>query len=92
MVLAREPRASFDPDDMSPAEFEAVNRAEDLLRPMSFDDAYRFFHDDDNFMGRAYKRALEENRALAWGNIIDTHDQINGSNLPHLKRRLIPYG
>jgi len=91
-LAAYRPCASFDPDDMSPAEVDAMNRAADLLRPMSFDDAYRFFHSDDTFMGRAYNRALRENRALAWGEIIDAHDQIEGSNLQHLKRRLISYG
>ena len=91
-LAAYRPRASFDPDDISPAEVDAMTRAADLLRPLSFDEAYRFFHDDGTFMGRAYNRALSERRALAWGDIIDAHDQIAGSNLQQLKRRLISYG
>jgi hypothetical protein len=58
---------------------------------MSFDDAFRFFHNDNTFMGRAYNLAKNENRAIAWGDIIDAHDQLAGTNLQHLKRRLISY-
>jgi len=91
-VTGFQPRIAFDPEDIAPAELEAMDKAVKLLRPMSFDGAYRFFHADDTFMGRAYNRATSERRAMAWGDIIDAHDQIHGSNLQHLKRRLIPYG
>jgi hypothetical protein len=91
-VTGFQPRAAYDPEDLAPAELEAMNKAVTLLRPLSFDDAYRFFHSNDTFMGRAYNRAKAEGRALAWGDIIDAHDQIHGSDLQHLKRRLISYG
>ncbi len=56
-LAAYQPRANFDPQDMSPAELDAMKRAADLLRPMSFDEAYRFFRDGGSFMGRAYNLA-----------------------------------
>ncbi len=83
---------AFDPDDLSPAEIDAMNRASQLLRPMSFDDAFYFFHSNDTFMGRAYNQAIAEKRALAWSDIINAHDLLNGTNLQHLKKRWISYG
>jgi hypothetical protein len=85
------PTIPFDADDLSPSEVDAMNEASQLLRPMSFDDAFRFFHSDNTFMGRAYNLAKGENRAMAWAEIIDAHDQLLGTNLQHLKRRLISY-
>lgn len=85
------PTITFDPDDLSPSEMDAMNQASQLLRPMSFDDAFRFFHSNDTFMGRAYNLAKDENRAMAWGGIIDAHDQLLATDLQHPKRRLISY-
>jgi hypothetical protein len=90
-VTAFQPKVAFDPEDISLSELEAMAKAVELLRPMSFDAAYRFFHSNDTFMGRAYNIALAQRRALAWSDIIDAHDQIHGSNLQPLKRRLISY-
>jgi hypothetical protein len=79
-------------DELAPSEQAAADRAARLLKPMSFDDVYRFFHSDDTFMGRAYNIAKRETRAIAWPDIIDAHDQLHGTSLASLKRRLIPYG
>jgi hypothetical protein len=91
-VTAFEPTALFDPDDLSASELEAMEKAVLLLRPMSFDDSYDFFHNDLTFMGRAYNLAKSQQRALSWPDVIDAHDQIHGTNLQHLKSRLISYG
>jgi hypothetical protein len=85
------PLIEADPDDLSPAEVKAMHQAAELLRPMDFDAAFYFFHSDSTFMGRAYNRAKSEGRALAWGDIIDAHDQLHGTDLQHLKRRFISY-
>lgn len=87
-----QPRAAFDPEDMAPSEIEAMDQAVRLLKPMSFDDAYRFFHDDGSYMGRAYNMAKAEGRSLAWNEIIDAYDAIHGTDHKNLKRRLISYG
>jgi len=81
----------IDMDDLSATELEAMEQAASVLKPMSFDDAYHYFHSTDTFMGRAYIRASNENRAIAWADIIDGHDEIFGSDLQRLKQRLISY-
>ncbi|HZL38303.1 MAG TPA: type II toxin-antitoxin system antitoxin SocA domain-containing protein [Tepidisphaeraceae bacterium] len=91
-VTGFSPNVPFDPEDLAPSELDAMAQASDLLRPMSFDQAFWFFHSDQTFMGRAYNHARRESRALAWDDIIDAHDALRGSNLQHLKQRLISYG
>jgi hypothetical protein len=85
------PNAQFDPEDLSQSELEAMGEAISLLKPMSFDSAYRFFHHDESFMGRAYKIAVAEDRALSWNDIIDSYDAIWGTDHQNIKRRLITY-
>ena len=91
-LYAFTPRADFNPDDTSPAELQAMDMAIDLLQRQSFGDAYRFFHGDDTFMGRAYNAAEAENRAIAWDDILDAYDALHGTDHQHIKRRLITYG
>jgi hypothetical protein len=86
------PTTALDPEELSPSELEAMGEAIALLKPMSFDAAYRFFHRDESFMGSAYNRAIAENRALSWEDIIDSYDAIWGTNHQNIKRRLISYG
>jgi len=87
------PRIAFEPDDIAPSEEQAINNAANLLKPMSFDTAYHFFHDNSTFMGRAYNAAkAQDDRSLAWTEIIAAYDAIHRTDHSQIMRRLISYG
>lgn len=92
-LTAFEPRVAADPqEDFASAEIAAMSRASALLKSMTFDQAYHFFHSPATFMGRAYTTAREDRMAIAWPDVLDAHDAIHGTDHHLIKRRLISYG
>jgi hypothetical protein len=62
-----------------------------LLKPMSFDEAFKFFH-GDTFMGRPYNAAKKDGRAISWTEIIQEYDTTYDTDHEAIKQRLITYG
>ncbi|HEX4792464.1 MAG TPA: hypothetical protein VH370_01665 [Humisphaera sp.] len=86
------PTAAPDLDELAASELAAMDRAVELLKPMSFDESQRFFHGDKTFMGQAYNSARRNHqKQISWADIIDAYADQEGIDLTDLKRRLISY-
>jgi hypothetical protein len=85
------PAAEADPDEFSDSEKAALGTAWRTLMPLmdrgypGYEDAQRLFHDPGTFLGRAYQRAKQEQRAIDWNDIIDAYDEIHAADHRHIK-------
>ena len=77
--------AEISDDEFSPSELQAMEKAWGVVTSMSYAESKAFFHDPDNFMGRAWQNARRERRDLDWDEIIDAYDEDKGTDHSHIK-------
>lgn len=76
----------IDEDDFSETEKKALDRAWQAVMVENCEEKKRkaFFHDPDQFMGRAWS-AAKESRRIDWNTIIDAYDKQFGEDHSHIK-------
>ncbi len=79
------PHGKADYDDFSPAELQAMRRANEMLASKSFKECDAFFHGQTTYMGRLWSEARKSDERIDWGRLVEAYDQETGEDHTHAK-------